>query len=235
MLKSNEFSHNHHPSRVKMLAKYIRREISVIVNWRKMKKKTLLISILVLTLMFMLACSVALEGISIGDEQETLDPWQELKANQTFDAMLTQDGSAAAETTSEPEYQPVDSQGSSNVDPQTANAGSHEYSVEATNFDCTCQASGNITPIINFTGTQVEFPNADGTSLVYDKIGDNTYKRTWMGYYILQNGSGAQATETKVEEEQHTVLIFSSTGYRMESYQGSSETPCCYYTNTIVK
>jgi hypothetical protein len=29
MLKLNEFSHNHHPSRVKMLAKYIRRGISV--------------------------------------------------------------------------------------------------------------------------------------------------------------------------------------------------------------
>jgi hypothetical protein len=28
MLKLNEFSHNHHPPRVKMLAKYIRRGIS---------------------------------------------------------------------------------------------------------------------------------------------------------------------------------------------------------------
>jgi hypothetical protein len=30
MLNLNEFSHNHHPPRVKMLAKYIRRGISVI-------------------------------------------------------------------------------------------------------------------------------------------------------------------------------------------------------------
>jgi hypothetical protein len=29
MLKLNEFSHNHHPTRVKMLAKYIGRGISV--------------------------------------------------------------------------------------------------------------------------------------------------------------------------------------------------------------
>ena len=29
MLKLNEFSHDHHPPRVKMLAKYIRRGISV--------------------------------------------------------------------------------------------------------------------------------------------------------------------------------------------------------------
>jgi hypothetical protein len=32
MLTINEFSHNHHLSRVKMLAKYIRRGISVSVN-----------------------------------------------------------------------------------------------------------------------------------------------------------------------------------------------------------
>jgi hypothetical protein len=200
-----------------------------------MKKKFLVISILLLTLMLMLACSVSLDGIAFGDEQETLDPFQELKANQTFDAMLAQDESAPADATPEPEYQPADSQGSGDLNPETANSGSHEYSVEATNFNCTCQVSGNITPIINFTGDQVKFPNADGNGLVYDKIGENTYKRSWMGYYILQNGSGAQATETKVDEERATVLIFSSSGYRMESYQGSSDTPCCYFTNTIVK
>jgi hypothetical protein len=32
MLRLNAFSNNHHPSRVKMLAKYIRRGISVILN-----------------------------------------------------------------------------------------------------------------------------------------------------------------------------------------------------------
>jgi hypothetical protein len=200
-----------------------------------MKKKFLMISILLLTLMLMLACSVSLDGIAFGDEQETLDPFQELKANQTFDAMLAQDESAPADATPEPEYQPADSQSSGDLNPETANAGTHEYSVEATNFNCTCQASGNITPIINFTAGQVEFANADGSGLFYDKIGENTYKRTWMGYYILQNGSGAQATETKVDEERATMLIFSSSGYRMESYQGTEATPCCYYTNTIVK
>jgi hypothetical protein len=201
-----------------------------------MKKKFLVISTLLLTLMLMLACSVSLDGIAIGDEQETVDPYHGLQTSEAFSTeMLALGGSAPADATPEPEYQPADVQGSGDLNPETANAGTHEYSVEATNFNCTCQASGNITPIIKFTGAQVEFPNADGSGLVYDKIGDNTYKRTWMGYYILQNGSGAQATETKVDEERATVLIFSSSGYRMESYQGSSETPCCYYTNTIVK
>ena len=201
-----------------------------------MKKKFLVITVLIFTLMLMLACGVSLDGIAIGDENPTLDPWLETHHQQTMDAEEGQNGSAPADATPEPEYQPADSQGSGgDQNPESANAGTHEYSVEATNFNCTCQASGNITPIINFTAGQVEFANADGSGLFYDKIGENTYKRTWMGYYILQNGSGAQATETKVDEEQATVLIFSSSGYRMESYQGSSETPCCYYTNTIVK
>jgi len=201
-----------------------------------MKKKFLVISILLLTLILMLACNIGYMGKEWnfgGDEpMGYIDPGVEdlLSSYPTADKKAS--GSAA---TPEPEYQPADVQGSGDLNPETANAGTHEYSVEATNFNCTCQASGNITPIIKFTGAQVEFPNADGSGLVYDKIGDNTYKRTWMGYYILQNGSGAQATETKVDEERATVLIFSSSGYRMESYQGSSETPCCYYTNTIVK
>jgi hypothetical protein len=195
-----------------------------------MKKKFLVIPILVSILLVMLSC---LSSTSDETPEPYSNPYEQPYL-QTQIAQETNDGSGFAETPKS-EWQPVIPQGSSAQNPETANAGSHEYSVEATNFNCTCQTSGNITPIINFTGDQVEFQNADGTGLVYDKIDDNTYKRTWMGYYILQNGSGAQATSITVDEERHTVLIFSSTGYRMESYQGSSETPCCYYTNTIFK
>jgi hypothetical protein len=204
-----------------------------------MKKKFLVIPILVLTLMLMLACNFA--DTKRYESPNTNDPgyieWRETAlANASPQSMnIEESGSAPADATPEPEYQPADSQGSGDQNPETANAGSHEYSVEATNFDCTCQVNGNITPIIKFTGNQVEFPNADGSGLVYDKIGDNTYKRTWMGYYILRNGSGAQATDTTVDEERATVLIFSGSGYRMESYQGTEETPCCYFTFTIVK
>lgn len=56
-----------------------------------------------------------------------------------------------------------------------------------------------------------------------------------MGYYILMSGEGDQAMETKVEEENITVIILTSNGYVMESYQGSSGSPCCYYTFTVEK
>ena len=201
-----------------------------------MKKNFRVISILLFTFMLLLACSIGPYGQEWnfgGDEPDgPIDPGIEdlLSSYPTKTG-----GGSGSDATPEPEYQPADYQGSGDLNPETANAGTHEYSVEATNFDCTCQASGNITPIIKFSGDKVEFLNADGSGLVYDKIGENTFKRTYMGYYILQNGSGAQATQTKVDEERRDVLIFNGSGYRFEFYQGTSETPCCYYTNTIVK
>jgi len=115
-------------------------------------------------------------------------------------------------------------------------AGSHEYSVNATNFECTCQATDNMTVDFNFTGNQVEITNGGGgATMVYDKIGENKYQKSVMGYYILMSGEGDQVTETKVEEENITVIILTSNGYVMESYKGSSSSPCCYYTFTIEK
>ena len=197
-----------------------------------MKKKFVVIAIILLTFLVTMACDLSILDKS-GTEEPYSNPYEQ-PYYQTQIAQETNDGSGSA-ATPKSEWQPVIPQGSGDQNPETANAGTHEYSVEATNFDCTCQASGNITPIIKFTGDKVEFLNADGTGLTYDKIGDNTFKRTYMGYYILRNGSGAQATDTNVDEEQATVVIFSSSGYIMESYKGSSETPCCYFTNTIVK
>ena len=118
---------------------------------------------------------------------------------------------------------------------ETANAGSHEYSVAATNFDCICQVDGNTTASFNFLGDQLEFTTPGGAVDVYDKIAENTYKRTFMGYYILSSGTGAQATETIVEEEKHLVLILNGDGYVMEHYSGDAPSPCCYHTFTLVK
>jgi len=56
-----------------------------------------------------------------------------------------------------------------------------------------------------------------------------------MGYSILMSGEGDQVTETKAEEENITVIILTNNGYVMESYKGSSGSPCCYYTFTIQK
>jgi hypothetical protein len=197
-------------------------------------KKKFVVSIIIITVFLMLACGVSLEGISIGDAQEPNDPIREMFEQETLDAMDTEGtGSAPADATPEPEYQSVIPPGS---DMERVIAGSHEYSVNATNFECTCQATDNMTVDFNFTGDQVEITNGGGgATIVYDKISDNKYKRSFMGYYILTSGEGDQATETKVEEEQHVLITLTNNGYVMESYKGASSSPCCYYTFTIEK
>ena len=196
--------------------------------------KKIVVPILIMTLFLMLSCSIALEGISIGDPNEPDDPISEMFAQETLVAMETEEtGSAPADATPEPEYQSVLPPGS---DMEMVVAGSHEYSINATNFDCTCQATANMTVDFNFTDNQVEITNGGGgATMVYDKIGENKYQNSFMGYYILTSGEGNQATETKVEEENITVIILTSNGYIMESYKGSSSSPCCYYTFTIRK
>jgi hypothetical protein len=84
-------------------------------------------------------------------------------------------------------------------------------------------------------GDQVEVTNAGGSGQVYDRISENSYKRTFMGYYILDSGSGNQVTSTVVEEERSVVIILNSTGYRMEHFQGTANSPCCYHTFTKQK
>jgi hypothetical protein len=197
-------------------------------------KKKFLVPILLITVLLMLACSFGLEGISIGDAQEPINPLKEMFEQETSEAMNTEEaGSAPADATPEPEYQSVIPPGS---DMEMVVAGSHEYSVNATNFECTCQATDNMTVDFKFTGSQVEITNGGGgATMVYDKIGDNKYQRSFMGYYILSSGEGDQVTETKVEEENRTVIILTSNGYVMESYTGSSSSPCCYYTFEIEK
>ena len=197
-------------------------------------KKKFMVPILLITLFLTLACGVGMEGISIGDAQEPSDPIREMFEQETLEAMNTEEaGSAPSVATPEPEYQSVIPSGSGM---ENVVAGSHEYSVNATNFDCTCQATDNMTVDFNFTGDQVEITNGGGgATMVYDKIGDNKYQRSFMGYYILTSGEGDQVTETMVEEENLTVIILTSNGYVMESYTGSSSSPCCYYTFEIKK
>ena len=193
-------------------------------------QKKIVISICIINLLLMLACSFGYEGVSIGDEQEPDNPFQEMMLEATIEAIAEAESAAP---TAKAEYQAVVPSGSN---AEQAVAGSHEYSITASNFDCTCQATDNMTVDIQFTSNQVEITNGGGgASQVYDKIGESQYKKTEMGYYILVEGSGDQATETKVEEENHTVITFTGTGYVMESFKGSASSPCCYYTFKIEK
>jgi hypothetical protein len=195
-----------------------------------MHKKLGSICILLIIFLLIMACTISYEGVIFSDDDD--HPDRDIFEMWTLDAMGTQSVSEPAAATPKPEYQPAEPQGS---DLETANAGTHEYSVQAANFECTCQVDGNQTVRFSFMGDQVEVTNDGGAAQVYDKIGENTYKRTFMGYYILDSGSGDQVTSTIVEEEKHVMIIFTSGGYRMEHYSGSSSSPCCYHTFSQVK
>lgn len=196
-------------------------------------KKKLAVPLLLMMILLTLACSFSMEGIAFGVENEPENPFAELIQQQTAEAMPADDVKPSpADATPEPEYQSAPPAGSG---VEAVVAGSHEYSVAATNFDCICQDTPNMTVDFSFKDNQVEITNLGGETMVYDKIDENKYKRSFMSYYILSSGEGNQVTETKVEEERHTVIILTSDGYVMENYQGSSASACCYYTFTTKK
>lgn len=116
------------------------------------------------------------------------------------------------------------------LDEEAAEVETNEYSVSATNFDCTCQVDGNVTQAISIRGDQL-FLGVGDDQQVYDKISENKYKRSWMGYYI----SVIDGEETKVDEEKSVVITLTDTGYVMEHFSGSSGSPCCFHTFTQIK
>lgn len=196
-----------------------------------MNRKNLVLPLIVL-LMVTMACTISYEGVAIGS-----DPDIEKIEDMTATAENAQWSLPVPEqvvSTPKPAYQPAAPQ-ASEAESGGKHAGPSEYSVAATNFDCTCQVDGNVTVEFNFKGDQLEVSNAGGAVDVYDKIGENTYKRSWMGYYILSSGSGEDATETKVDEERSVVIILNDHGYVMEHYQGSNSSPCCFHTFTNTK
>ena len=153
-----------------------------------------------------------------------------------YDAQITGEGKPTSEVLEpstpiqaaplqEPVYQPEASQGS---DETPSNSGINEYSVSAQDFNCICQVSGNVSVELRVNGDQLEIIDPGGNAEVFDKIGENTFKRSWMGYYIDTTGG----KETKVDEEHSVVIILTNNGYMMEHYKGSEISPCCIYTFT---
>jgi hypothetical protein len=192
-----------------------------------MNKKNGFIPLIIIILMTM-ACTIGYEGVSIGSDPD-IDKIEDLTATaQHSRPSLPQQ----TDSTPEPTSQPAVSQ---SVQADKENAGPNEYSVTAANFDCVCQVDGNVMVEFTFKGDQLEVSNNGGSADVYEKIGENRYKRTWMGYYILSSGEGDNATETKVEEERSVVIILNDNGYVMEHYQGSSSSPCCFHTFVTTK
>ncbi len=185
--------------------------------------KRVVIPMLVVVLMITIACNISYEGIDFTDKPET--PLIEI--NTETEEQLNPSMPEQAVPTPEPTYQREESK-----DPESESEKSetNEYSVTAENFDCICQVNGNVTQALSVKGDQLFFGEGEGEQ-VFEKIGENTYKRSWMGYYILV----VDGKDTQVDEERSAVIILTNDGYLMEHYQGSNSSPCCVYTFTQTK
>ena len=199
-----------------------------------MKRKTIPLIIILLSLLTTLACLG-----SSGRVDETPDPAsQSLTILQNLDkqeeeasSYMNNAQSAIAPTVSEPDLEIPSNPNTSSEEIETTMSKEQDYSVTGTNFGCTCSVDGGtVTTSLEIKGDQLTY--ADN---VYNKIDENTYKRSYMGYYIMVSGEGNQKTETKVDEERHDVIIITPDGFISEHYQGSDASPCCYHTFTIQK
>lgn len=179
-----------------------------------------------------LACAIGYEGLQISDDPEPVNPISEMYAEQTFEANMAEDSEQGSQAPAVAETQSIEVPPVSNSsDVESDLSRPNEYSISAQNFNCTCSVDGNNQVVeFKFNGDQLEYAGNQ-----YDKIAENTYKRSFMGYYILQSGEGENKTSTQVDEEQHVVIILTDDGFNLEHYQADEGSPCCYYTFTLEK
>jgi len=192
-------------------------------------QKKLAIPLVLIISFILLACSISYEGINwSGDEESnrlsTGTALQELLNGITEEAPSSRIGGPlpVAEPTNVPQPTAV-----AEPIPVPVTNTTTEYSVTAQNFDCICEATGTVTQEYKVEGDQLLIGG-----MVFDKVGTNCYRRSWMGYYILVSGEGDNQTETQVEESRSSVITLTETGYIMENYQGDSGSPCCINTFT---
>jgi hypothetical protein len=185
--------------------------------------RRVIILILIVVALLALACSITEVGFFAPDDKLIKDMNETLQVSQLLnpdEPVSTPEQPVANE---DPSSLPVDLPGS-----VSNNGGINEYSVSAQDFNCICSVSGNVNVELHVNGDQLEIIDPDGNAQVFDKIGENTYKRSWMGYYI----DTTDGKETKVDEEKSVIIILTGTGYIMEHYKGSEGSPCCIYTFT---
>ena len=190
-----------------------------------MRKRAL--PILVVMILFTIACTFDIFTISNEDPYFSFTQTADAELYASLTSGKTPEPIAESDVTSEHVDQPAlsSSAGSSNLTGDPV-----EYSVSATDFDCTCQVDGNVTQAIRVEGDQL-FLGGVGDEQVYDKISENKYKRSWMGYYI----SVVDGEEIRVDEEKSTVITLTDTGYVMEHISGTGSSPCCFHTFTQIK
>ena len=191
-----------------------------------MQKKNA-IPLVLLILFILLACNISREGIDFSGDEESNRLSTKAAMDEYF-KQLAEEAPASGVDAPPPIVEPTRAvQPTAATDPilEPITNTTSEYSVTAQNFDCICAETGTITQEFKVEGNQLRIGE-----MVFDKIGNNTYRRSWMGYYILVSGEGDNKTETQVEESKSSVIILTETGYIMENYQGDSGSPCCINT-----
>lgn len=189
--------------------------------------KKFALPILIVLVLFTISCAL--------DSQHTLERADEWAVTQTADAELY--NSLTSGATPEPESQPEAtaepvSQSGSSAPAETSNISGDmvEYEVAGTNNGCICSVGGNMMINLDIQDDKLFFNLTDGTSYEFAKVGPNTYKRSYMGYYILVDSETGE--ETQVDEEQHSVIILTDDGFVCEYYKGTEGSPCCFHTYT---
>lgn len=187
--------------------------------------------ILIIMILLTIACGFGpSEGIAWGEEKELTRA-----AAEGDDGDLTSgnapDPIAEPPAASEPAAQPAPSS-SAGTTGQTGDF--VEYAVTGTDNGCICAVDGNNMMIaLDVQDDKLFFNLQDGTSYEFQKINDSSYKRSYMGYYILVDTTTNPPVETRVDEEQHSVIILTQDGFINEFYKGTESAPCCFHTYTL--
>jgi hypothetical protein len=190
--------------------------------------KKFAVPILSLMILLTIACG-------IGPPSEGIDYVQQMtdRANEELEENLTSGNTPEPiekpAATSEPDDQPGPS---SPAETYGVTGDFVEYSVSGLDNGCVCSVGGNMMISLEVQDDKLFFNLPDGTSTEFAKVGANTYKRDFMGYYIDVNPETGE--ETRVDEERHEVIILTDNGFIREYYHGSESDPCCYHFYTSV-
>jgi hypothetical protein len=193
-----------------------------------MKKHVL--PILIMMILLTIACGLGPSGGIAFNEEKTKMAEEQLDENLT--------SGNAPESIEEPEAtsETADLSGpSSQAELSGATGDFVEYSVTGTNNGCICSVDGNnVMQSLDVQDDKLIY-NPGGTAYEFQKINDDTFKRTYMGYYILVDTTVDPQVETRVDEEQHDIIILTKDGFIVEHYQGYESSPCCFHTYTRVE
>ncbi len=203
--------------------------------------KKFALPILIAVLLSLLACSIGYEGINWGvdEDVEKIYSLTETASAPGYEPITS--GGIPVNRVDEPEEPPEPAPEPAPVTAPPAPSSEvnltgdqAEYSVTGTNNGCTCSVSGsNMTLALDIQDDKLFFNLPDGTSNEYTKVGPDTYKRSYMGYYINVDTSSGE--ETRVDEERHDVITLTEDGFISEHYQGTEGSPCCFHTYTNVE